>query len=273
MRITGVEVTLAMQEEPGDAQDAMVVLGLHPHPEPDKGRAGHDSCAYCGRADPPGGLTYDLGNHPDREVHAPGPHGIPVVTRVPPSAAELHAWHVTPHAGGLHCRDSAGCHAEHDRREPAWLTRQYPMWRQDYARVKTAQIDYAKAARARQYAEDLAARRRFATPEHQWGLTGEAEDRLFEEALAHLREITRPSPEVMAARRSELAEELALASPREPEPVTVQPVVTQQPPHPDRCTHDTLRCPWARQHTLGHMREHLPGVSSAADALGRKAIA
>lgn len=208
-----------------------------------------------------------MGNHPPKVVTEPGPHGIPVVTHVPPSAEELHAWHVTPHAGGLHCADEAGCHAEHDRREPEWIDHQFN-WRPAYAKVQQARIDWAKVLRARQFEQELAQQRRFPRPvsEYEWTSLAEASrppDSFFSDLAIAL-----------AARREERGQQIELAAGGEGiyGETYDQPGPASSAMLSDPWAH-TMRNPAHRAHTLGHMRGHLHGVTDAASALARRTVA
>lgn len=253
MKLAGVswELQLTMAEEPGDREDAKLVLGLRPRVEPD-GPGPH--CGYCGRTRPPSGLE---------DMSEGGP---PVFT----------------------CKDSPACIAEYDRREPRLIDRQFPGWRRDYARVKRAEAERRigqELAAQRKYLE--AASRTawgFYHPEQlaQQQAQVEAEDRQFQAALAAVERASRPSDSALADFAVALARmrspdelELAAPAPDEGQGIFAEPDTSGPAPfqmQPAGWEH-TMRNPANRAHTLGHMRGRDSRVSDAAAALGRRAVA
>lgn len=264
-------IELSSDQSASDYTDARIIGTVRePAVEPDEeGKVpGKTACTWCGRSDPPGGLTpYDY--HVTRTEHV-----------------DPETLHVTVHAdvrqhrdpAGLHCVRDGDCQRARSEREPEWASNQYPGWHDIYARVSQkmaqtrAKINWAKTLEARQYAEQLAQQRRFPAPvpEYEW---------------AQLADQFRPPPDfhdklilALAARRRE-PEAVELAAEGEgiygpsydqggPAPWAMLPGCGG----PDGCTHDTLRCPRNRGHLFGHMRGQDSRVTDAATALARRAV-
>lgn len=244
-----------------DFREAQIMLGLRPRPEPDEGKVlGRDACHWCGRSDPPGGLTTTDYQPVRFERHA-DPETLAVTTTE-------HHGPLYRDPSGFHCSDEHGCMEAHRTRESTWINHQFPDWRKRYAKVKQAQaqrqIDWAKTLRARQYAAQLAQQRRFAAPvsSSEWAqMAADSADPEFAAALAAVRLASTPSASFLdslgvqlAARRAP-GEQLELAA--EGEGIFGPSYDQPAPPawalydDPDWHWRHTMRNPANRAHTLG----------------------
>lgn len=252
MKLTGVTpvLELTMAEEPGDREDAKLVLNLRPIVKPD-GPGPH--CGYYGRTHPPSGLE-DMSDG-----------GPPVHT----------------------CNDTGDCIAEYDRREPKLMDQQFPGWRKRYSQLQAAMfqarikqelaVERQRLGAASQTAYGWYHPEEIARQQAQL----DAEDRQFQ-ALA--REFAPPESfhddliAALAARRAPAAE-VELAAEGQgiygpgydqggPAPFAMLPGCGG----PDGCDHITLRCPRNRGHLFGHMRGRDPRITDAATAQARRAV-
>jgi hypothetical protein len=135
--------TLTQVYNPSRIGDARQVLALarileppEQEPEPEVPPAGVNSCSWCGRAHPPGGMTdqYPRPPEPMAVSSKPGPHGIPELYQpFKPSRPRVD------NPGDMHCRDERDCDA-------ARKARQEGSGRPDTTRVVSAPAERAAPA-------------------------------------------------------------------------------------------------------------------------------
>jgi hypothetical protein len=257
---------LAVSDPPAACyREAAATLDLRPQPEPDEGTVlGKTACHWCGRSDPPAGLTR-VSNLNIRFSHETDPQTLAVT----------HHAHVGPELqdpAGAHCADEKGCMAARLDREPEWADHQIPDWRKrytDYLDAERKRLEASKRTAWSWYHPDEIRRQQdqLRAEEAQLGLAVAAEFRPPDSFFSGL-------AVALAAQRKPAAE-LELAEAAQgifAEPDTAGPAPFQLLPcgGPPGCLHDTLRCPRTRGHLHGEIRRLEPRAADPAASRARR---